>query len=301
MPDHHDVSPLLEVLDVRPAGSPGDAAADVFTGPNLRTGASASSAGRCSGRWRSRRADGGARTAACTPARLLPASRRPGVPVAFAVERLRDGRSFSARRVQATQNGVPILSGIASFQTPARVWTTPPAPDVPDPEDVVSDYAVLDASDHPLARQMGRGRHVELRPRRADPVRRPGSRARPGQSVWFRLDAPLPGGDLLQRGARPTPATSASSNRSCAGNGMAWATPGMSVASLDHAMWWHRPARASMGPLRGREPHASGARGLSTGRMYDRQRRLVATWPRRAWSGSPSRSLEADPRAPPSR
>ncbi|MEW1960516.1 acyl-CoA thioesterase II [Kineococcus sp. NPDC059986] len=281
MPDHQqDVSPLLDVLDVRPAGSPGDAAADVFTGPNLP-------------HWRQRLFGGQVLGQVAVAAGRTVAGDRelhslhayflrpgdPAVPVAFAVERLRDGRSFSARRVQATQNGVPILSGIASFQTPAEgLDHAEPAPDVPDPEDVVSDYAVLDASDHPLARQMGRGRHVELRHVEPTLYAAPDPEHRARQSVWFRLDAPLPGDDLLQRSALAYASDLSILEPVLRRNGMAWATPGMSVASLDHAMWWHRPARADEWILYVAEsPNASGARGLSTGRMYDRQRRLVAT------------------------
>ncbi len=264
------------MLDVQPA----EDAADVFTGPNLP-------------HWRARLFGGQVLGQVAVAAGRTVADDRhlhslhayflrpgdPDVPVAFAVERLRDGRSFSARRVQAIQNGVPILSGIASFQVPAEgLDHAEPAPEVPDPEDLVSDYDLLDRVDHPMARQIGRGRHVEVR--RVEPALYAGADPEPRarQSVWFRLDAPLPGDDLLQRGALAYASDLSVLEPVLRRHSLTWVNPGMSVASLDHAMWWHRPARADDWILYVTEsPNASGARGLSTGRMYDRRRRLVAT------------------------
>ncbi|ABS05003.1 acyl-CoA thioesterase [Kineococcus radiotolerans] len=272
-------SPLLPVLDVRPADDAGGAG-DVFTGPNLP-------------HWRPRLFGGQVLgQVAVAAGRTVPEDRdlhslhayflRPGdprVPVVFAVERLRDGRSFSARRVQAVQDGVPILSGIASFQTAAEgLEHHEPAPDVPGPEDLTSDYVLLDALDHPAARQLGRGRHVELRHVEPALYTDPDPERRAGQAVWFRLDAPLPGPDLLHRAALAYASDLSVLEPVLRRHGLAWAAPGMSVASLDHAMWWHRPARADEWVLYVQEsPSASGARGLSTGRMYDRAGRLIAT------------------------
>jgi acyl-CoA thioesterase-2 len=269
-------SPLLPVLDVQPA----DDALDVFTGPNLP-------------HWRARLFGGQVLgQVAVAAGRTVGADRRlhslhayflrpgdPDVAVAFSVERLRDGRSFSARRVQATQNGVPILSGITSFQTASEgLEHFEPAPDVPEPEDLRSDYEILDAVDDPRARQIGRGRHVEIRHVEPALYGSADPQHRAHQSVWFRLDAPLPGDDLLHRGALAYASDLSVLEPVLRRHGLAWSSPGTSVASLDHAMWWHRPARADEWLLYVVEsPNASGARGLSTGRMYDRERRLVAT------------------------
>ncbi|GAA0302953.1 acyl-CoA thioesterase domain-containing protein [Kineococcus aurantiacus] len=269
-------SPLLQVLDVRPAGD----ALDVFTGPNLR-------------HWRTRLFGGQVLgQVAVAAGRTVTGDRdlhslhayflRPGqpdVPVAFSVERLRDGRSFSARRVQATQNGVPILSAIASFQTRSEgLDHAEPAPDVPDPEDLPSDQDLLAALDHPVARQLGEGRHVDVRHVEPALYLAPDPAPAARQSVWLRLDAPLPGPDLLHRAALAYASDLSVLEPVLRRHGLAWATPGMSVASLDHAMWWHRPARADEWVLYvTQSPNASGARGLATGRMYDRQRRLLAT------------------------
>jgi acyl-CoA thioesterase-2 len=269
-------SPLLPVFDVGPA----DDAVDVFTGPNLPNWRARLFGGQVLGQV----AVAAGRTVATDRAAhsLHAYFLRPGepdVPVAFSVERLRDGRSFSARRVQATQNGVPILSAIASFQTSSEgLEHFEPAPEVPDPEDLRSDHEVLDGLDHPMARQIGRGRHVEVRHVEPALYTSPDPEQRARQSVWFRLDAPWPGNDLLHRAALAYASDLSVLEPVLRRHGLAWTTPGASVASLDHAMWWHRPARADEWVLYVTEsPNASGARGLSTGRMYDRERRLVAT------------------------
>ncbi|WP_432492913.1 acyl-CoA thioesterase [Kineococcus auxinigenes] len=271
-----ELSPLLPVLDVSPVPD----AADVFTAPNLPG-------------WRPRLFGGqvlGQATVAAS--RTVPADRpvhslhayflRPGdpeVPVHFAVERLRDGRSFSARRVQALQNGVAILSGIASFQSPAQgLEHADPAPDVPEPEELTSDLELLDAVDHPAARQLGRGRLTDVRHVEPAIYLRPGEERTARQAVWMRLDGRLPDDEVVHRAALAYASDFTVLEPVLRRHGLVWATPGLNVASLDHAMWWHRPARADEWFLYvAQSPTAGGARGLSTARVYDRQRRLVAS------------------------
>ncbi|WP_432497553.1 acyl-CoA thioesterase [Kineococcus gypseus] len=269
-------SPLLPVLDVQPV--PG--AQDVFTAPNLPG-------------WR-RRLFGGQVLAQVTvaasrtvaperPAHSLHAYfLRPGdpeVPVRFAVERLRDGRSFSARRVQALQEGVPILSAIASFQEEAPgVEHAEPAPRVPEPEELTADTDLLEALDHPVARQMGRGRLTDVRHVEPAVYVHPDGERRARQAVWMRLEHALPEDPVLHRAALAYASDFTVLEPVLRRHGLVWATPGLSVASLDHAMWWHRPARADEWFLYVTEsPAAGGARGLSTARAYDRDRRLVAS------------------------
>jgi len=267
---------LLDVLDVVPAAGGGD----VFTGPNLP-------------QWRPRLFGGQVLgQVAVAAGRTVEAERalhslhayflRPGdpaVPVEFAVERLRDGRSFSSRRVQAVQNGVPILSGIASFQVPAEgLDHAEQAPDVPGPEELTSDAELLAEIDHPGARRIASSRPVEIRHvdppvyLDADPSRSP------RQSAWLRVPGPLPDDPLLHRAALAYASDFTVLEPVLRRHGLPWATPGASVASLDHAMWWHREARADEWVLFvGDTPSASGARALATARMFDRAGRLIAT------------------------
>nr|WP_205709008.1 acyl-CoA thioesterase II [Kineococcus siccus] len=267
---------MLDVLDVRRSEGP----SDVFTGPNLP-------------QWRPRLFGGQvlgqvavAAGRTVEPERALHSLHayflRPGDPavtVEFAVERLRDGRSFSSRRVQALQNGVPILSGIASFQVPADgLDHAGSAPDVPGPEELRSDADVLAEVDHPGARRIASSRPIEIR--HVDPpvylVADPSRAAT--QAVWLRVPGPLPADPLLHRAALAYASDFTVLEPVLRRHGLPWSTPGASVASLDHAMWWHREARADEWVLFvGDTPSASGARALATARMFDRQGRLVAT------------------------
>ena len=199
---------------------------------------------------------------------------RPGdvsEPVELSVERLRDGRSFSARRVQALQKGEPIFSMIASFQAPAEgLQHSERMPDVPGPDELPSDDDLLADIDHPLARQWREGRPVEVRHVQAPPYL-PAPPAAPGETraVWMRVPGRLPDEDLLHRGVLGFVSDYVLFEPVLRRHGLVWATRGMSVASLDHAVWWHRPARVDEWLLYVVEsPAATGARSLMTGRFF---------------------------------
>jgi acyl-CoA thioesterase-2 len=197
--------------------------------------------------------------------------------ITFAVDRLRDGRSFTARRTQAYQEGVPIFSMIASFQVEDDgLEHQEPMPDVPDPEDV----APLEAQGeyHPLSMRSFTDlpldvRHVEGSLYGVFP-----GEAQTHQSVWMRARRALPDDPLLHRAALAYLSDMTIQEPIMRAHGLAWPTPGMSVASLDHAMWWHRPARVDEWLLYVQSaPNARGGRGLSTGRIYTRDGMLAAT------------------------
>src|SRR3954464_6013885 len=202
-----------------------------------------------------------------------------GEPITFAVERLRDGRSFSARRVQALQFGRPILSMIASFQSAAEgLDHQVPMPDVPAPESLptISDrYAGLD-SVH--ARYWTRQRPMDLRHveppiyLEADPERRT------QQAGGVRPGGRRPGDPALHAAVLAYASDYSLLEPVLRAHGRAWSERGLKVASLDHAMWWHRPGRADEWLLYVQEsPSAQGARGLGIGRLYSRDGVLVAS------------------------
>ena len=215
----------------------------------------------------------------------------PTTDITFSVERLRDGGSFSARRVQALQHGAPILSMIASFQEQQDgVDHASPAPDVPGPEELPSIGEVMGGFDHPMARFWGRERPVDVRHVGEAvylPLRRRGAdgtaTAAPSgdQAVWLRVTAPLPDHadhQALHRAVLAWASDVTVLEPVLRRHGGAWATPGLKAASLDHALWWHRPVRADEWLLFAQEtPSASGARGLGLARVYDRAGALVAT------------------------
>nr|WP_217271300.1 acyl-CoA thioesterase II [Frigoribacterium sp. VKM Ac-2836] len=207
---------------------------------------------------------------------------RPGdltIPITFTVDRIHDGRSFATRRTQASQDGVPIFSMIASFQTPDEGLDhqVDMPTGLPEPEDVPSDAELLSAVDNPVARSWARRpfdmRHVPspvFFSVEGDHVAH--------QAVWLKATGPLPDDADLHRAALLYASDYTLLEPIYRRHGVAFVTPGLKAASLDHAMWWHRPARVDEWLLYVQEsPNAVGGRGLSLGRIYDRAGILVAS------------------------
>ena len=208
---------------------------------------------------------------------------RPGdteIPITFGVERLRDGRSFSARRTHAYQNGVPILSMISSFQAPGEgLDHQERMPEgIPAPESLPSTAELLKEIDHPVAQAWSTQRPMDIR-HVAEPVYfASGPDKVAYNAVWMKTFGPMPEDQNLHRAALAYASDYTILESVLRRHGLAWATPGMSVASLDHAMWWHRPVRVDDWLLYVQEsPSASGARGLATGRIFNRAGELVAS------------------------
>jgi acyl-CoA thioesterase II len=207
---------------------------------------------------------------------------RPGdvrLPIEFAVERLRDGRSFSARRTHALQNGVPILSMITSFQEEQDgLDHADPAPDAPPPDDVVSALDVLGPIDHPMATFWTESAAFDLRHVERSIFIGPGPERTDRQMVWVRARGTVPADELTQRALMAFACDQLMLEPVLRRHGQSWVTPGLSMASLDHAMWWHRRARVDEWLLYVQSsPSAQGGRGLTAARVYDRDRRLVAS------------------------
>ncbi len=189
---------------------------------------------------------------------------RPGdasAGITFGVDRIHDGRSFSTRRTQAYQNGVPILSVIMSFQTEdegLEHQAEMPA-DLPQPEDLPSAVEVLSTFSHPVAAVWARERAFDMR--------------HIPSSVYMSVDGPT-----VHRAALAYASDYSILEPVMRRHGVAWARPNFKMASLDHAMWWHRFARADEWLLYVQDsPSASGGRGLSRGTIFDREGRLIAT------------------------
>jgi acyl-CoA thioesterase II len=199
-------------------------------------------------------------------------------PITFTVERLRDGHSFSARRVNALQFGRPILSMIASFQQPAGgLDHAEPMPDVPPPESLPSLSERLAQIDDARLRNWQRRRPLDLRH-----VQQPLYVAAPPpsrqQAVWMRAYDTLPDDPALHAAMLAYASDYSLLEPVLRAHGIAWSQPGLRVASLDHAMWWHRPVRADQWLLYVQaSPSASGARGLSLGRIYAADGTLAAS------------------------
>ena len=193
----------------------------------------------------------------------------------LSVDRIHDGRSFSTRRTQAYQHGVPIFSMIASFESedPGLDHQAAPPAGIPAPEDLVSA-----TSTHPLSRRLLADSAIEVLHAEggiydgvdADPVA--------AQNVWMRTRRPIGDDAAVHRAVLAYMSDLTIQESVLRAHGIAWSQPGLKVASLDHAMWWHRPARVDEWLLYAQEsPSARGGRGLATGRIFTRDGELVAT------------------------
>ncbi len=200
-------------------------------------------------------------------------------PIEFAVERLRDGRSFSARRTHALQGGVPILSMITSFQQEqGGVDFADEMPGVPAPEDVPSAIDVLGHLDHPVAKFWTREAAFDVRHVDGTLYLGPSDTPAGRQRVWFKARAPLPDDQLLHRALLAYACDQVMLEPILRRAGKSWISRGMSIASLDHAMWWHRDVRVDDWLLYDQSsPSAQGGRGLGAARVFTREGVLVAS------------------------
>jgi len=208
---------------------------------------------------------------------------RPGAAdqhITFSVDRIHDGRSFSTRRTQAYQGGVPILSMIASFQDDDEgLDHQEPAPTgLPEPESLPSSAQMLADIDHPVASFWATERAFDIRHVPSPVYFSVEGEHVPHQAVWLKAIGPLPDDPGLHRAALAYASDYSILEPILRAHGVSWATPGLKAASLDHAMWWHRFARVDEWLLYVQEsPNARGGRGLSLGRIYDRAGSLIAS------------------------
>ncbi|WP_241985646.1 MULTISPECIES: acyl-CoA thioesterase II [Cryobacterium] len=203
-----------------------------------------------------------------------------GQPITFSVDRIHDGRSFSTRRTQAYQDGRPILSMIASFQDEDEglEHQIEMPVDMPDPESLPTAADALAQVDHSIARYWANERPFDMRHLPSPIYLRVKGEHTARQAVWMKTMGPLPDDPDLHRAALAYASDYSIMEPVMRRHGVAWATPGLKVASLDHAMWFHRFGRADEWMLYVQDsPTAQGGRGLSTGSIYSRAGLLLAT------------------------
>jgi acyl-CoA thioesterase-2 len=169
---------------------------------------------------------------------------------------------------------------IASFQDvdDGVEHFSPPPADVPDPETLPSTADLLAGIDHPVAQFWATQRAFDIR-HIDKPLYLSADGDRVAESaVWMKAVGTLPDDPNLHRAAIAYASDHTILEPVLRGHGIAWVTPGLKVASLDHAMWWHRDGRADEWLLYIQEsPNAIGGRGLSFGRVYDRAGNLLAS------------------------
>ena len=210
---------------------------------------------------------------------------RPGnhsMPIDYEVQRVRDGGSFSVRRVIARQGGKEILTGSMSFQVAEEGFEHQlDMPSAPDPESLKSEqeYGELLAPHVPehLRDTLTRDRPIEIRP--VDPVNPLNPEPRPPyKQSWFRTQGHLTDDPVLHRCLLTYASDFSFLGTSLNPHGVSFMNKNMQIASLDHSIWFHREFRMDEWLLYDKDsPSASGGRGFNRGNFFDRQGRLVAS------------------------
>ena len=270
---------MLHALELTKAES-GDSREDVFTGPS---------------QWMPHgRVFGGQVLAQCIVAAQRTMDDRPihsmhgyflragdiNLPITFSVDRLRDGRSFSTRRVQAFQNELAIFSMIASFQTASGgIDHQDEMPiNAPDPEALPSTADIMGSIQHPAAQFFAFARPFDIRHIDGSIYLQIEGQQVAHQAVWVKALGEMPDDDGLHQAALAYLSDYTILEPAMRKHGISWAHPGLSEASLDHAMWFHRKARVDQWLLYVQEsPSAQSGRGLALGRIFTADGVLVAT------------------------
>ncbi len=203
-------------------------------------------------------------------------------PIIYEVDRSRDGHSFSSRRVIAIQHGVQIFHMSASFQVPEEGLDHQfPMPAVPAPETLPGPFEMSDEqkSRLPPATQRFLNTPMPFEFRAVDPMDpfHPTPReAR--QAIWFRAVDRVPDDPLLHRCLLAYASDYHLVATALRPHGLSFVSPGVIMASIDHAMWFHRPARVDEWLLYSMEsPSTSGSRGFARADIYTREGVLVAS------------------------
>ena len=205
-----------------------------------------------------------------------------GAPIVYFVDRLRDGTSFSTRRVTAIQHGRAIFNLSASFHAAeAGREHQAPMPDVPPPEALAPELerirAVADRIPESLRGVLTQDRPIDFRTVAPGDFFRPEPRA-PVRHVWLRATGALPDEPLIHQAVLAYASDYGLLGTALQPHGLAFRSPGLQLATLDHAMWMHRPFRADEWLLYAMDsPAAAGARGFARGMFFTRDGVLVAS------------------------
>ncbi|MCI0600932.1 MAG: acyl-CoA thioesterase II [Beijerinckiaceae bacterium] len=211
---------------------------------------------------------------------LLPGD--PAVPIIYEVDRIRDGNSFTTRRCNAIQHGRAIFSLSASFQIEEPgLEHAVPMPKVPSPESLPSEAEMLQrfgaAMPEAIRRWFARERPIEMRP--VDLARYVTHEAGAlEQNVWLRATGRLPDDPAVHRAVLAYLSDMTLLDAVLGAHGHSVFDTGLQVASLDHALWFHRPFRADEWLLYAQDsPNSCGSRGFARGLIFSHDGRLIAS------------------------
>lgn len=203
-------------------------------------------------------------------------------PIVYFVDRLRDGNSFTTRRVTAIQHGQAIFNLSASFHRDEKgLEHQSSMPDVPAPEDLAPELELIremaDRIPESLRPVLTQDRPLDFRPVAPIDPFRPQKRP-PIRHVWFRTVAPLPDDRITHQAVLAYASDYGLLPTALQPHGVPFRSRELQIASLDHALWLHRPFRADDWLLYSVEsPAAGGARGFVRGSIYTRDGTLVAS------------------------
>jgi acyl-CoA thioesterase II len=205
----------------------------------------------------------------------------PAVPLIYLVERVRDGRSFTTRRVTTIQHGKTIFTLSASFHRhEPGVEHADPMPEVPPPDAIPSTAERMEKLFGPSVREWYGGNPIDIRhigPLTFEAERDPSLRTT-SNLVWLRADGDLPDDPLLHVCLVTYASDMTLLDSVLLAHGLSWADGRTTGASLDHAMWFHGPFRADRWLLYAQDsPVARGATGLARGEMYTSGGELVVS------------------------
>ncbi|KQO73810.1 acyl-CoA thioesterase II [Rhizobium sp. Leaf262] len=206
----------------------------------------------------------------------------PKVPIIYQVDRIRDGSSFATRRIVAIQHGHAIFSMSASFQIDEGGFDhQAQIPDVPQPEQLMSEDQMRDAflakAPPAIRKYWENKRPIEIRPvSLTHYISR--EKLEPHQDIWVRAVGHVPDDRHYQAAVLAYLSDMTLLDTSLYAHGTTIFDPSVQAASLDHAMWFHRPCKLDDWLLYTQDsPSASGARGLTRGNLFTRDGVLVAS------------------------
>lgn len=201
----------------------------------------------------------------------------PKAPVLYQVERARDGKSFATRRVAAIQHGEQIFNLAASFQVVEDGFDHQfTAPEAPNPEDLKDDTEARISKMPPDAQRWNRERPIEMRS--VGLFTPPGGVAKSGSKTWIKTKSDMGDDEGFNQAVLAYASDAGILEASMRPHDVRFHTAGMQCASLDHAMWFHRPVRMSDWHLYVQDsPSASGARGFTRGEIYAANGAMVAS------------------------
>jgi acyl-CoA thioesterase-2 len=202
----------------------------------------------------------------------------PSVPILYEVDRIRDGRSFTTRRVVAIQHGRAIFNLQASFHvSEVGLEHGLAMPEVPDPESLPDFKTRMEPYRDVLGDWYDHPRPIDTRYVGPDPLTRHRVRAAK-QQVWLRADGDLPADSTLHACVVTYASDMTLLDTTVLPHGISWNDEAVQMASLDHAMWFHRPFRADEWLLYDQTALSTyGARGLASGSIFTRHGHLAVS------------------------